>query len=227
MTEAIRAEHVTRRFKAGAGIVEAVSDVSLTAEAGALLLLLGRSGGGKSTLLSLLGGLDRPDEGRVLVGGQDLAQLSGGDQERFLQVSVGWVFQTSGLLPILTAQENVGIALRALGERGPQVAARALEALDIVGLGERARHRAAELSGGEQQRVALARALVKQPAVLLADEPTSQLDTETAAATMVLIRDIAQSGTCVVMATHDAGTIEFADRVLQLEDGRALEPPSA
>lgn len=223
MTEIVRAAGIHRRFRAGDDLIEAVAGVSLTAAAGELLLLLGRSGGGKSTLLSLLGGLDRPDAGQITVAGRDLTRLEGRALEDFLQASVGWVFQTSGLLPLLTAEENVGLALRAMGQRGPQVSTRSLEALELVGLMPRARHRASELSGGEQQRVALARALVKRPAVLLADEPTSQLDTETARAIMILVREIAHAGTCVIMATHDAGTVEFADRVLRLEDGRLLE----
>jgi putative ABC transport system ATP-binding protein len=227
MTEVVRAEGVWRRFRAGDTVVEAVRGVSLSAVSGELLLILGRSGGGKSTLLSLLGGLDRPDAGAIAVARRDLTRLDGRELEDFLQASVGWVFQSSGLIPLLTAEENVGVALRAMGRRGAQVAARSLEALDLVGLVPRAHHRAAELSGGEQQRVALARALVKEPALLLADEPTSQLDTETARAIMVLVREIAHAGTCVVMATHDAGTVEFADRVLRLEDGRLLEAAPA
>jgi putative ABC transport system ATP-binding protein len=177
--------------------------------------ILGRSGAGKSSFLFLCGGLDRPTAGRVTVAGQDVGALAGAALERFLQGTVGWVFQSPGLLPLLTAEENVALALRLL-DRPPGAARAALEA---VGLGERVSHRGAELSGGEQQRVALARALVKEPALLIADEPTGQLDTETGRAVLHVLRRTADAGTAVLLATHDPAAAEVADRVLLMEDG--------
>ena len=207
------ARGLSKRF----GGVQAVREADLEVAEGELVLLLGRSGAGKSTLLSLIGGLDRPDAGTVTVAGQEVPALRGADLDRFLQKTVGWVFQTSGLLPLLTAAENVSLALRLMGKpEGPAMQA-ALTALDSVGLAARAQHRGNELSGGEQQRVAVARALIKAPHLLLADEPTAQLDTETARSIMALLREA--SGTAILFATHDESATEVADRVVRMEDG--------
>ncbi|TMF84990.1 MAG: ABC transporter ATP-binding protein [Chloroflexi bacterium] len=209
------ARGLSKRF----GGVQAVREADLEVAEGELVLLLGRSGAGKSTLLSLIGGLDRPDAGTVTVAGQEVPALRGADLDRFLQKTVGWVFQTSGLLPLLTAAENVSLALRLMGKpEGPAMQA-ALTALDSVGLAARAQHRGNELSGGEQQRVAVARALIKAPHLLLADEPTAQLDTETARSIMALLREAADSGTAILFATHDESATEVADRVVRMEDG--------
>jgi putative ABC transport system ATP-binding protein len=213
------AEGVSRWFPAGGERVVAVREASLHVEEAELVVILGRSGAGKSTLLSLCGGLDRPDEGRIRVGGRDLEMLSDLEHDRFLQSSVGWVFQAAGLLPLLSAEENVALALRILGQQEAEAMITARQALSAMGLAERARHRGMELSGGEQQRVALARALVKAPALLVADEPTAQLDTETAQGIMAVIREAASSGTAVLLATHDTAATELADRVLHMEDG--------
>lgn len=213
------ARDVTRRFRSGERVVEAVRGASLEVAEGELVLLLGRSGAGKSTLLSLLGGLDRPDAGSIRVAGHDVPALRGRDLDRYLQQTVGWVFQTSGLLPLLTAAENVSLGLRVTGESQEQALAAAQRALAAVGLGERAMHRANELSGGEQQRVAVARALIKAPALVLADEPTAQLDSETAKTILELLREAADSGTAILFATHDESAVEYADRVVRMEDG--------
>jgi putative ABC transport system ATP-binding protein len=213
------AEGVSRWFSAGKERVVAVREVSLEVEEAELVVVLGRSGAGKSTLLSLCGGLDRPDEGRIWVGGRDLDQLSEGEHDGFLRGAVGWVFPAAGLLPLLSAEENVALTLRIMGHPEAEAMATASRALSAMGLAERAGHRAMELSGGEQQRVALARALVKAPALLVADEPTAQLDTETAQGIMAVIREAASSGTAVLLATHDAAATELADRVLHMEDG--------
>jgi putative ABC transport system ATP-binding protein len=214
-SEVLVATGLRRRF----GRVEALRRAALTVRAGELVVLLGRTGAGKTTLLSCCGGLDRPDAGRVEVAGQDLTALDGAALERFLRGTVGWVFQTAGLLPLMTAAENVALALELLGQPPARAAERARVALAEVGLADREAHRAAELSGGEQQRVALTRALVKAPALLLADEPTAQLDTETARAITALIREAAERGTAVLLATHDEAAVEVADRVLTIEDG--------
>jgi len=183
-------------------------------------VLLGRSGAGKSTLLSLIGGLDRPDSGSIHVGGRDVGALGGVELDRFRQRTIGWSFQTAGLLPLLTALENVWLPLTLMGRGEPEATKEAKDVLRAVGLAERADHRAYELSGGEQHRVALARALAKAPLLLLADEPTAQLDSETARDITRLIRAAADSGTAVLFATHDRAVTEFADRVVTIEDGR-------
>src|SRR5881396_2437533 len=187
MTEAVVAEHVSRHFNTGRR-VDALIDVDLAILKGELVVLLGRSGAGKSTLLSLIGGLDRPDSGDIHVGGLDVGSLRGADLERFRQRTIGWAFQTAGLLPLLTALENVWLPLTLLGRSEKDGVEEATELLRAVGLESRAHHRAYELSGGEQHRVALARALAKSPLLLLADEPTAQLDSETAREITVLIR---------------------------------------
>jgi putative ABC transport system ATP-binding protein len=215
MADVLVADGLSRSFRAGDEVVIAVRDASLRVGERELVAILGRSGAGKSSFLFLCGGLDRPTAGRVNVAGQEVGALGDAALERFLQRTVGWVFQSPGLLPLLTAEENVALALRILDR--PVGAARA--ALEAVGLGERASHRGAELSGGEQQRVALARALVKQPALLIADEPTGQLDTETGRAVLDVLRRTADAGTAVLLATHDPAAAEVADRVLLMEDG--------
>ena len=222
MSEVVSARSLTRRYHAGGATVEAVRDVDLEVGEGELVVLLGRSGAGKSTLLNVVGGLDRPDQGSVRVAGLDVPSLRGAERERFLQRTVGWVFQSSGLLPLLSAAENVALSLRVLGASEEESLRAAHRALEAVGLAERADHRGGELSGGEQQRVALARALITAPALLLADEPTAQLDTETARTITALLREAADSGTAVLFATHDESAAEVADRVLRIEDGRLL-----
>ncbi len=220
MSDVVVARGLVREFSAGGQSVRAVDSVDLTVVAGELLMVLGRSGAGKTTLLSLIGALDRPDSGTVSVAGHTVEALSGRERDRFLQRSVGWVFQTSGLIPLLTAAENVALALRLAGVDGPELEERAQASLVMVGLGNRREHTASELSGGEQQRVAVARALAKRPTLVIADEPTAQLDSETAAGIMKLLRDVAAQGTAVLMATHDRVGVEFADRVATMEDGR-------
>jgi putative ABC transport system ATP-binding protein len=213
------ADELCRRFGEGETRVEAVRSASLQVAEAELVVVLGRSGAGKSTLLSLCGGLDEPDEGRVTVAGRDVRTLDGAERDHFLRRTVGWVFQAAGLLPLLSAGENVALAVRLTGADEVAASARARLALDSVGLTQRARHRGNELSGGEQHRVALARALAKSPALLIADEPTAQLDSETARGIMSLIRRAAEQGTAVLLATHDESAAEVAHRVLLMEDG--------
>jgi putative ABC transport system ATP-binding protein len=223
MPDVLVADSLSRSFASGEERVLAVRDASLTVGAGELVVLLGRSGAGKSTLLTMCGGLAQPDTGSVVVAAQDVGRLRGRAQAAFLQRTIGWVFQSAGLLPLLTARENVELALYILGVGDEKARTRASAALAAVGLEDRAAHRGVELSGGEQQRVALARALVKAPALLLADEPTAQLDTDTAAGVVVLIREAANAGTAVLLATHDLALVASADRVLVIEDGVVRE----
>jgi putative ABC transport system ATP-binding protein len=229
--EIVRATGVAKAFatSGGRGRTEAVRGVDFVVGQSELVVLLGRSGAGKSTLLSLVGGIDSPDAGTILVGGQDVGRLRGRAREEYLRTTVGWVFSSAGLLPLLTAMENVWLAARLLGHRDTIARKEAIQALNAVGLGPRAGHRAAELSGGEQQRVALARALVKKPVLLLADEPTAQLDSETGKSVLDVMRDATRSGTAILLATHDQAVIEVADRVLSMEDGLLtdLAPASA
>jgi putative ABC transport system ATP-binding protein len=217
---AIRARGLAKHVGTGGKRRMVLSEVDLDAAQGELLVIAGRSGSGKTTLMGILGGLLAQDEGEVAIFGRRLDLLNPAGRRTFTRESIGWVFQTSGLLPNLTAEENVALVLQMTGLFGEEATRRSRQALDWVDLGPRAGHRAHELSGGEQQRVALARAIVKEPLVLLADEPTSQLDTETAQSMMRLIRDVAQSGTTVLVATHDEAARDYADRLIHLEDGR-------
>ncbi len=219
MSDTAVVEGVSKHFDHGARVA-ALTDVDLQVREGELVVLLGRSGAGKTTLLSLIGGLDRADSGRITVCGEDVAALRGPALESYRRRTVGWAFQTAGLLPLLTAVENVSLPLVLLGRNESDALSEASRALSAVGLAERAQHRAHELSGGEQHRVALARALAKSPRLLLADEPTAQLDSETAAEIAALIRRATDSGTAVLFATHDRAVAELADRVVEIEDGR-------
>jgi putative ABC transport system ATP-binding protein len=219
VTDGVLMERVTKRFRAGGRRFAALHGVDLRVARGELVVVYGRSGSGKTTLLSLAGGLDRPDEGRVEAAGAEVSSLTSAELDRFRRDRVGWVFQASGLHPLLTAAENVALGLRIQGRTEAEALESAAGALDRVGLAARARHRAHELSGGEQQRVALARALVKRPRLLLADEPTGQLDTRTARQVMDLVREAAGSGTTVLVASHDAALAEVADRALRIADG--------
>ncbi len=224
--ELVVARGLVREFVVGGERIRPVNGVDLTVRPGEVVMILGRSGAGKTTLLSLIGALDVPDSGSITVADVQVEALVGRHRDRFLQLSVGWVFQTAGLVPMLTAQENVELSLRVAGVDPPTIAGRAYEALVTVGLEDRRAHTAAELSGGEQHRVALARAVAKRPVIVIADEPTAQLDSETAAGIMRLLRTVAATGTAVLMATHDTAAVESADRVMLMEDGRLTAAPS-
>ena len=210
---------VSRNF----GDVAARGATEREVDEGQLVVLLGRSGSGKTTLLSLAGGLDRPDSGSIVVAGRDLTHLDDASLTEFRMTVTGWMFQSAGLLPMLTAEENVVLALRVQGRPLGEALTAARTALAVVGLEERSHHRGYELSGGEQLRVALARALVKNPSLLLADEPTGQLDSETAQSVMRLLRSVAQEGATILVATHDEAFAEIADHVLTIEDGRVSQ----
>lgn len=224
MTEPlVTAVGLVRAVESGPDRRVVLDRVSLCAAAGQLSLVLGRSGSGKTTLLGMLGGLVRPDCGTVRLGGRDLWALSDPRRRTLVRQEVGFVFQSAGLLPGLTAEDNVAFALL-LTPENRVASGRALSALRWVGLEGRALHRADELSGGEQQRVALARALVKEPRLLLCDEPTSQLDAETGELVIELLREAALAGVAVVVATHDDRFLAVSDITLQLEDGRLANP---
>jgi putative ABC transport system ATP-binding protein len=202
--------------------------VSLELNAGEMVALVGRSGSGKTSLLNIVGGLDRPDEGEVVIDGRKLSELGEAARQRLRREQIGFVFQSFGLLPFLSARENVGVPLRMLRWRTRSREARVAELLTTVGLADHAEHRPPELSGGQQQRVAIARALAPKPHVLLADEPTGQLDSETGQQVIALLqRLVHESGSAALVATHDPALVSYADRVLYLRDGRLVDGASA
>jgi putative ABC transport system ATP-binding protein len=209
---------VERRFQVGDTSVAALRGAHLEVKEGEMAALVGPSGSGKTTLLGIIGGLDRPDSGSVHVGDVDVTKLVREELAQYRLRSVGFVFQAPGLVPLLTALENVALPLQLMGRTPAEAEEIAHDALDLVGLSGRVKHRAYELSGGEQQRVALARALAKQPRVLLADEPTGQLDSETSAAIVDLMVSIRGHAT-ILLATHDETVAARADRVIAIEDG--------
>jgi putative ABC transport system ATP-binding protein len=215
---------VTRDFHSGGGVVHALRGIDLRISPGEFVALLGRSGSGKTTLLNILTGLDNPTQGQVLILERDLAKMSEAERARLRRESTGMIFQNAHLFPALTAQENVEIPLRLARMPSAQRTRQAREALEHVGLGKRLHHRGLELSGGEQQRVALARALVHQPRLIVADEPTGNLDSLTGRDITKLLRDIChQSRIGLLVATHDQVVVAAADRVLQIQDGHIVE----
>jgi putative ABC transport system ATP-binding protein len=223
-TTIVRAEGLRRSYGSGSAQVDALRGVSFTIGAGELVVLRGRSGSGKTTLLNLLGGLDRPSGGTVTVAGRRLDEISQAQLLELRREKVSFIFQSFGLIPILSAAENVGVPLRLLGVPAAQREERAKTLLRLVGLGEHVRQRAHELSGGQQQRVAIARALAAKPTLLLADEPTGQLDSQTGAQIMRLLRTLVHSeGVTALIATHDKTLMGIADRVLTISDGLLTE----
>jgi putative ABC transport system ATP-binding protein len=219
VTAVLRAESLSRVFRSAGGDVVAVRDADLAVESGELVAVAGRSGAGKTTLLTMLGGLDTPTEGRVLVDGADLAATTT-DVDALRGSRIASIFQTAGLIPVLSAAENVEVPLRIRRVDPAERDRRVAQALRDVGLEDHARQRPGELSGGQQQRVGIARALVMAPGILLADEPTAQLDSETGAQIMDLIAQLVHHrGTAAVVATHDVAMLARADRVLEIHDG--------
>ena len=216
----IEAKNLGGSFRIGESDVPAIRDVSVDVTRGEFLALLGRSGSGKTTLLNLLGGLDIPSKGSVTIDGEELTTMSDRDRTLLRRHKLGFVFQSYGLLALLSAYENVELPLRINGVSWRQRRHLVNEALQQVGLGARARHRPFELSGGEQQRVAIARALANKPVVLLADEPTGDLDFTTGAAIGKLLRNLAtEQGITIITATHDLSLANMADKIIELIDG--------
>ncbi|MGW2765043.1 ABC transporter ATP-binding protein [Streptomyces sp. NPDC000994] len=220
----VRVEDVHKSYGQAAAAVHALRGVSFEVPRGELVALKGRSGSGKTTLLNIVGGLDEPDRGRVHVDGRDLSELGEDGLLALRRDRIGFVFQSFGLIPILTAAENVGVPMR-LRRADPRAREERVELLlSLVGLADHARQRPGELSGGQQQRVAIARALANEPALLIADEPTGQLDAETGHAVMELLRAVVRSEqVTALVATHDATLLDLADRVLELRDGKIVE----
>ncbi|PCG82932.1 ABC transporter [Streptomyces sp. WZ.A104] len=223
-TAMVRVEDLHRSYGSGAAAVHALRGVSFEIPRGELVALKGRSGSGKTTLLNLVGGLDTPDGGRITVDGTELAGLGEKGLLELRRDRVGFIFQSFGLIPILTAAENVGVPLRLRRADPAEREERVALLLSLVGLADHAEQRPGELSGGQQQRVAIARALANHPALLIADEPTGQLDAETGLAVMELLRAVVRSeNVTALVATHDPQLLGLADRVLELSDGHIVE----
>jgi putative ABC transport system ATP-binding protein len=216
----IRCERVERRYTMGDAVVHAVRGIDLEIARGEFAAITGPSGCGKSTLLHLLGAIDVPSSGRVFVNGRDTAQLDDSEATSFRLQHIGFVFQRFYLMPTLSAQENVELPLAEAGLGKTARRARAAELLGYVGLGDRRGHRPTQLSGGEQQRVAIARALANSPALLLADEPTGELDATTGERLLDLFTQLNRDGTTLVFVTHDSVVANTAQRVIRLLDGR-------
>ena len=221
---AVCAKRVSRHYQMGAALIRAVDDVTLEVPAGEFLALLGSSGSGKSTLLNLMAGLDRPSSGAIFAQGRNLSEMNPLELARYRSRTVGMVFQSFNLLPRMTLEENVELPLRLAEVDRSARAGRVREALEHVRLETRLTHRPSELSGGEQQRAAMARALVNRPALLLADEPTGNLDSATGESIMVLLRKIQRSlGMTIVLVTHERHLAEkFADRIASVADGKLV-----
>ncbi len=219
----VQTTNLVREYPSGGGVLTAVSDLSIEIPERRLVCIKGRSGSGKTTLLNLIGGLDRPTSGGIWLDGDWISELDEADLVRVRRDKIGFVFQTFGLIPILTATENVEVPLRLSNTPVDERAERVEDVLGLVGLGERAKHRPHELSGGEQQRVAIARALANHPKLLIADEPTGQLDLRTGRTIMqLLVRLVRETGLSAVVATHDPTLIDLADRVIELRDGHLV-----
>jgi putative ABC transport system ATP-binding protein len=221
----IEARNVTREYRMSAETVRALSDVSVSIASGEFVAIIGTSGSGKSTLLNLFGGLDRPTTGEILFDGKSLAPLSAWEMSRYRLRSVGMIFQSFNLIPTMTARENVSLALAFAGLSKTPRRERSLQLLDRVGLSQRADHRPSELSGGEQQRVSIARAIANQPQVLLADEPTGNLDSNRAAEIIDLLDEMReQDGKTIILVTHDQELAKrHAARVIRLKDGAVID----
>ena len=215
---------VSRVYHKGKERVEVLHELDLTIPQGDFLALMGPSGSGKTTLLNLLGGLDRPSAGTVTVGGAELSSMSNSQLSRWRAVNVGFIFQFYNLLPVLTARKNVELPLLLTNLGAGERTKRADIALSVVGLSDRAKHYPRELSGGQEQRVAIARAIVSDPAILLCDEPTGDLDRETAQEILALLQILnREHGKTIVMVTHDAQAAEYANRTLHVDKGKLEE----
>ncbi|HEX4811684.1 MAG TPA: ABC transporter ATP-binding protein [Nonomuraea sp.] len=221
-------EGLRKMYRTGPREVAALRDVSFSVRPGELVAIRGRSGSGKTTLLNQIGGLDRPDAGQVIVSGHDVTAMS---EEALLELRrdvVGFVFQSFGLIPVLSAAENVGVPMRLARTPTDERDSRVRVLLALVGLEQQANQRPYELSGGQRQRVAIARSLANRPRLLLADEPTGQLDSQTGRQIMELLRAVVRSeGVTALVATHDPSLITLADRVLEIRDGALHEPTLA
>ena len=221
-TMMIIASNITRDFFTGGINVRALDDINLSVQKGEFLAVIGRSGSGKTTLLNVIAGLDHPTTGKIMINDQDISNFSDHQMTQLRRHHIGFVFQSFGLLPLMSAAENIELALRIAGNNAKQRRERTRELLELVGLENRSQHRPYELSGGEQQRVAVARAIANNPPLIIADEPTGELDSNTGQQIFTLLRKVAESGVTVITATHDPFVIDHVDRVVEMNDGKLL-----
>jgi len=227
MTVLVSVKDVVKRYRRGREFIEVLHHLDLDIAAGEFLALMGPSGSGKTTLLNLIGGLDLPSSGEILVGGERIDRMSGGQLARWRARHVGFVFQFYNLMPTLSAAANVELPLLLTSLNGRQRKANVAAALELVGLTDRARHKPNELSGGQQQRVAIARAIVADPTLLVCDEPTGDLDRENAEEILGLLQQLnREQGKTVVMVTHDPKAAEFASRIVSLDKGSLVGAPA-
>lgn len=218
----ISCRNLTKIYKMGSTEVRALDDVSLDIEQGDFVAIIGSSGSGKSSLMNMLGGLDKPTSGDVLIAGQDMRGLSSSALARFRNETIGFIFQQFQLLPKKSALKNVTLPLQYRRPRYDEPLKRAQVCLEMVGLGERSHHKPTELSGGQQQRVAVARALAGEPKVLLADEPTGALDSKTSVDIMRLMQELNRDGITIIVITHDEEVAAYANRVIEFRDGKII-----
>ncbi len=219
----IRIRELKRHFILGDNVVRALDGVDLDIEKGEMMCLMGPSGSGKSTLMNLLGGLDTPDEGSIVVAGRDISALDENELALYRRQMVGFVFQSFNLIPTMSALENVAFPLIFSGTSPAERKARAEELLNMIGLGDRMDHKPTELSGGQQQRVAMARALANDPQILLGDEPTGNLDSKTGVEVMEMLCRLNEQGQTIVLVTHDPRVSEYTTRSIHMLDGRIIE----
>ncbi len=222
-TDILRLVNLTRQYRMGSSVVEAVAGIDLNIARGEAVALVGPSGSGKSTLLNLIGGLDRPTSGEIWVDGENIARAPARNLVEHRRKRIGFIFQSFNLLPYRTALENVEVPLMLSNLPRAERRDRARQLLEQVGLGGRTDHRPSQLSGGEQQRVAVARALANRPAILLADEPTGNLDSATGTEVMRLLRDLNSHGLTLILVTHDMTVASYADKIVRLRDGKVVE----
>ncbi|MBQ9135749.1 MAG: ABC transporter ATP-binding protein [Lachnospiraceae bacterium] len=222
MSNIIEVKNVNRIFPVAGGTFQALSDITVFVKEGALTVLKGRSGSGKTTLLNIIGALDRPTSGTVSIDGKNIEKMSEKERENLRRTQIGFVFQSVSLIPTMNAFQNVEFSLRLAGIKEGRKE-RAEECLQMVGLGNRMNHMPAEMSGGEQQRVAIARAIAHRPKILLADEPTAELDSAMAAEVAKLFRDLTEKAKItVLMTTHDTGLMTVGDTIIELENGHMV-----
>ena len=223
----IHAEHLAKHYGSGSTIIRALDDVSFQIQEGEFVAIVGASGSGKSTLMNMLGGLDTVDSGDIRIAGQSLSGMKNRQLAHFRNETIGFVFQQFQLLPRRSALRNVCLPLQYRRPPPGDEVDRARQSLDRVGLGDRLSHKPTQLSGGQQQRVAIARALVGNPKLLLADEPTGALDSQTSADVMALLVDLNRQGLTIILITHDMEVAEHAGRILTMRDGRIIEDTAA
>jgi putative ABC transport system ATP-binding protein len=227
MAAVVSLQHVIKRYRRGRQVIEVLHNLDLEVEAGEFLALMGPSGSGKTTLLNLIGGLDQPTEGEVMVAGEEIDRLSGGELARWRSRHVGFVFQFYNLMPTLSAERNVELPLLLTPLSGAQRRKSVEAALALVGLTDWRKHKPNELSGGQQQRVAIARAIVADPTLLVCDEPTGDLDRETAEEVLGFLQQLNRTqGKTIIMVTHDPKAASFASRIVNLDKGALVPAPA-